>query len=256
MSPAPGATERLVNPAFLIAVVLLGAAALLSGPGAHWLNLKQGKLALPLKAPLDRLAESAIAPYRVVERQILDPAVVDALGTEQYLSWSLEDAAAAPNDPLRRANLLITYYTGGSNMVPHTPDVCYLGLGYTPAQPHENRQIDAGSDGGTARKLPVRVCTFARTAVFDHAKTSVIYTFRCNGEYKATRDGVRLSINNPLNTFAYFSKVEVSFSGATREQSVTGAAKLFRRLLPVLERDHWPDFEAAEETARRKVASG
>lgn len=243
-----------MNPAFVVALLLLGAAALLSGPGADWLNLKQGKLALPLVVPLDRLADAALAPYRVVERHILDPAVVDALGTDQYLSWSLEDGSAAPNDPLRRANLLITYYTGGGNLVPHTPDVCYLGLGYTPAQPHENQELDAGSAADGPKTIPIRICTFVKTAVHNHEKISVVYTFRCNGEYKSTRTGVRLAINNPFNSYAYFSKVEVGFPGATREQSIAGAGKLFRRLLPVLSRDHWPDFEAAEEAARREDA--
>jgi len=250
------ARDRLITPAFAVAVLLLGAAAVLSGPGTRWFNVKQGKEALPLKASLDTLDEQALAPYRVVRRYTLEPEVVNALDTNQYLNWTLEDADVATNSPVRVANLLVTYYTGGSNLVPHTPDVCYLGMGYTPAQAHENQEVNAPHLSGSSRTLPVRVGTFARTAVFDHAQTSVVYTFRCNDGYKATRDGVRLSINNPLNTYAYFSKVEVNFPRATRTQSVEAAAKLFDRLLPVLERDHWPDFQAAEEAARRKEATG
>lgn len=247
---------RVVTPAFAVAVVLLGSAAVLSGPGADWLHIKQGKEPLPLKASLDTLSERSLEPYRVLRRLTLEAAVVDALGTDQYLNWALEDTSVPAVSPLRAANLLVTYYTGGSNLVPHTPDVCYLGMGYTPAQPHENQEVDAPHLTGGSQRLPVRVCTFARTAVFDHAQTSVVYTFRCNDGYRSTRDGVRLSINHPLNTYAYFSKVEVNFPRATRAQSVEGAAKLFDRLLPVLERDHWPDFRAAEAAARGRDPTG
>jgi hypothetical protein len=43
----------------------------------------------------------------------------------------------------------------------------------------------------------------------------------------------------------------VSYPGASREQTVEGAKALFNVILPILVRDHWPDFDAAErgETA-------
>ena len=81
----------------------------------------------------------------------------------------------------------------------------------------------------------------------------MIYTFHCNGRFTATRTGVRLLLNDLTNTYAYFSKVEVSFPGATRQQSIDGAWKVYDRLLPVLLKAHWPDFEAEEEAVRRRA---
>jgi hypothetical protein len=62
-------------------------------------------------------------------------------------------------------------------------------------------------------------------------------------------------LNDLTNTYAYFSKVEVSFPRATREQCVAGARKLYNRLLPVLLEAHWPDFEASEREARQGARS-
>lgn len=241
------------SPPFIIAVTLLGSAAFLAGPGTTWLNLNAVKAALALQKPLGELDEGSLYPYRVVRRQILEDVIVEALGTDLYLKWTLEDTSVDDkNDPLRYAELFVTYYTGGSSLVPHTPDVCYLGHGYSPAQPHGNLAIDVPSLGSSLREVPIRVCTFVKTAIFGNDDTSVVYTFHCNGRFAIGPRIVRMNINTPTHRYAYFSKVEVSFPGASREQAVRGTQKLFRRVLPVLVRDHWPDFEAAEKAARDK----
>ncbi len=244
-----GASSRVLTPPFLLAVVLLGAAAVLGGPVARWFRFIQDKQPLPLTAKLDTLDAAALAPYEVSSRHVLESVVVEALGTRDYISWTVEDTSVPPGDPLRLASLLVTYYTGGHSLVPHTPDVCFLGSGYSPAQAHENMEIDVPSLGDAGRSLPIRVCTFIKTAVFDREKLSVVYTFQCNGTFTADRDGVRVRTRDPRNTYAYFSKVEVTFPRATREQNVAGARKLFDRVLPALIRDHWPDFRAAQQKA-------
>ena len=144
----------------------------------------------------------------------------------------------------------LTYDSGGNNLVPHTPDVCWVGGGYEPAQPHENVDLDTPSLLANRSSVPGRVCTFAKTAMRNRSKQTVVYTFHCNGRFVATRTGVRILVNTPTNRYAYFSKVELTFPGATRAQSVEGAGMLFDRLLPALVRDHWPDFQAAEKAAR------
>ena len=201
---------------------------------------------MPLKKPLSALDEGVLIPYRTIQRQVLDSTVLEALGTDQYINWTLEDTSVPQADPLRYANLFVTYDTGGVNLVPHTPDECRLGAGYQAAQPHANIEI------GVPMTIPVRLCTFLKTAVFNHEDVSVVYTFHCNGKFVATRNNVRLLINDMSNRYAYFSKVEVSFPRATREQNLQGATKLFERLLPALIQDHFPDFEAAESAARKR----
>lgn len=241
-------SPRLITRPFLVAVVVLAVTGGLAGPAASWLGIKQGKKTLPLKAALTTLDERALTPYRVINRHVLPPEIVDALGTKEYIYWQLVDTSVANGDPLQRATLFVTYYTGGSNLVPHTPDACFTGTGYELAQPHENITVTLPSldRNGEAGAIPVRLCTFMKTAVFDHEKVTVLYTFGCNGRFACTRHRVRVLVHAPTNTYAYFSKVEVSFPGATRAQSVEGARKLLNVVLPVLMDKHWPDFEAAE----------
>jgi hypothetical protein len=231
---------------FVVAVVVLGLAAVLAGPVAAKLDLRHSKLAMPLRKPLGELNDALIAPYSVVQRHTLDPEMIDALGTDQYLSWSLEDTSVEANSPVRYCRLFVTYDTGGENLVPHVPDECLLGAGYQPAQAHENRDIVVPKVPSFGNALPVRVCSFIKTAVFNREEVSVVYTFFVNGEYTATRNGVRLLINDPRNKHAFFSKVEASFWAASREQNVQAAGKLFDRLLPILMKDHYPDFASGE----------
>jgi hypothetical protein len=190
-------------------------------------------------------------PYRVAERIILDPPVVEALGTDQYIDWILEDTSVPTSDPLYKAQLFVSYDTGGQNLVPHVPDECRLGAGYQPARQHENRDVRV--EGLKLRRgVPLRVCTFVKTAVFQHNEQTVVYLFHANGDFAATRDAVRILFNDPRDRHGYFSKVEISFPRASREQSVQGAEKLLGKLLPVLLADHLPDFEAAERSAATK----
>ncbi|MFQ5415144.1 MAG: hypothetical protein ACE5E6_11870 [Phycisphaerae bacterium] len=262
-SAADRRVGRLVTPPFAVAVVVLGAAAVVSGPVASRLGLRQPKAPLPLRRPLDALDADRLGPYRLVPtrgrdgrviddgRRVLDGLVVEQLGTDAYLSWSLEDTSVPRGNPLRYATLFVTYYTGPHHLVPHTPDACYLGQGYQPAQPHETMAVDVTMHGGSSSiRLPIRVCTFEKSGVFNWERPSVVYTFHCNGRFVATREGVRLRVTGLGNRYAYFSKVEVSFPRATRAQTIDGARKLLGFVLPVLVERHWPDFDAAERAAR------
>jgi hypothetical protein len=243
----PGA--RLWSPHFLITLVMLGSAAVIAGPLANHLRLQRLKDPIELRQPLTQLDEAKLGPYEVTLKQLLDHTVVEALGTEDFISWNLEDRSVREDDPLRFANLFVTYYTGGHRLVPHTPDVCYVGGGHEPAQPHENAVLTIDSLGPESVEVPIRVLTFRRTAVFDEARMSVVYTFNCNGGFTSRPQQVRMWVNAPTTKYAYFSKVEVSFPGATREETVEGARKLLSYALPALIDDHWPDFEAAEAAA-------
>ena len=228
----------------------MAGAAILVGPVAWSMNFRQAKGAIALKKPLSAMDVDRLHPYRVTERATLDPVVIDALGTDQYIQWTLKDTSLASGDPLHDVQLFVTYDTGGQNLVPHVPDECRLGAGYQPARPHENRDIalDGASIGAD---VPLRVCTFVKTAVFQRDEQTVVYLFHSNGSFAATRDAVRILFNDPRDRFGYFSKVEISFPNASREESVKGAAKLLSKFLPVLVADHLPDFDAAQEAAEK-----
>ena len=243
-NPASPPRQRLVTAPFVVAVLLLGTAAILAGPVAARLNLSQGKKALPLRAALSELDPTRLHPYTLVTALGIEPEMVEALGTNRYIAWRLEDTSAAADSPVRFGNLFVTYYSGGVNLVPHTPDVCYLGSGYNPTQTHENKQARLPSLGAT---VPIRVCSFIKTAIFNSDEMTVVYTFYCNGRFVNTRTGVRILINDPKRAHAYFAKIEVSFPRADRKSAVEGARKLFDKVLPILVGEHFPDETPSSE---------
>lgn len=246
--PETAARNPILTPHFVVATGILAVAALLVGPVAWSMNFRQGKAPISLRKALSAMDVDRLAPYRIKERATLESSVVEALGTDQYIHWMLEDTSVPAGDALHDVQLFVTYDTGGQSRVPHVPDECRLGAGYQPARAHENREVKIETSGGPA-EVPLRVCTFVKTAVFHGDEQTVVYLFDANGKLAATRDAVRHLVNDPRNRFGYFSKIEMSFPRASREDSVKGAAKLLGKLLPVLAEDHLPDFEAAEKFA-------
>jgi hypothetical protein len=102
-----------------------------------------------------------------------------------------------------------------------------------------------------------------KTAIFNREELTVVYTFHANGQFSADREEVRKTTVNLLSRHAYFSKVEVTFGSPRcqprslgREESLAAAAKLFNVVLPLLVKDHWPDWEAIEGNATREGSGG
>lgn len=241
--------RRICSTPFLAAVVLLGATAVLAGPMAAWFQLIRHKEALELLRPLQTMDRDGLGPYRVSQVDILRPEELEALGTEHVISWWLEDTRADQSGRRQRAHLLVTYDTGTPSLVPHTPDRCFMAQGYQPAQPHEYREITPAGLPGGIQSIPVRLLTFQKTDIFAKDRPTVVYTFFCNGEFTASRFRVRALTSDPRSRYAFFSKVEVAFPGAERDETLRLAEDLFQHVLPVLLTQHWPDFAEAE--ARR-----
>jgi hypothetical protein len=251
----PGWFSSLLGIPFVLCVLVLTAAAFGRMAVERWGKVVTRKDPIPLRKPLGVLNKERLGDYRFVEAAQLSAAVEDALGTEQYLDWLLTDTSVPRlNDPRRHVHLSVTYYTGGPNLAPHTPDVCRVGSGYQPKQPHENRVATVPALGeGERSRVPVRVCTFAKTAIFNRDEPTVVYSFHANGRFTGTRTGVRNLTHGIKDKHAYYSKVEVSFGGEHcqprnlgREESLTAAAKLFNTILPLLVQEHWPDWDAVE----------
>ena len=85
---------------FIVAVVLLSVSAILAGPVAARLRVTLAKKPIPLEKPLYEMNPDVLRPYRLHKgdqgRNVLKPVVVDALGTSDYLSWTLEDLTTPP----------------------------------------------------------------------------------------------------------------------------------------------------------------
>jgi hypothetical protein len=175
------------------------------------------------------------------------------LGAADQATWQFIDASVAGlRDPRRLVTCFVTYNTGRPDLVPHIPDNCYLGAGYQIVEAG-NVNIEIAGPVAESEEVPVRAITFVKSDVFERAEPTVVYTFHCNGKFLNTRTQVRAQLGSPFDKGAYFCKIEVSFGGphsaprdCTRDETIEAAEKFLSQMLPVLLRDHLPDWEAVQ----------
>lgn len=240
-----------LQPAFVICVLVLGAA----GAGMSFTMKKLGvvlkKEPLPLKQSLELLDQESLIPYQVVppKRKIENPEVLQALGTQDYIQWVLEDTEQGANSPVKTFLLFITYYPL-PDRVPHVPEECWTGGGYQKLGSEDVTLHVAGGTGFEAT-VPAKYLVFGPKSSNLWQSSELIpnlYFFKVNGEYAGGREEARLALNkNLFGRHSYFSKVEVVFNLSavppTKEEAVAAGQKVLAVILPILEKKHWPDWE-------------
>jgi hypothetical protein len=252
--------KQYLEPSFLIcAAVLLISAAGMSAT-TKFLKWHLIKLPLPLKAPLDQLNRSAMSPYTVVsDDKIHDPAMLETLGTNDYIQWIMEDKSVPEDSAARFCSLFITYYTGNPDQVPHVPEECYTGNG---SVLDEMKGTDFQvTVGGKPVTIPTRSLLFSgkNSDFFSDYKQPVVYFFKVNGKYAGNREMCRTYLQaNLLGKYSYFSKVEWKFfnfkSGRhpypDHDELMQASRKMLNVVVPLLEKDHWPDWDSANAKAK------
>jgi hypothetical protein len=252
---------RWASPRFFTCVLLLATAAV----SMHALTLALGayfrKEAVPLRKPLDALRlRSAQAPYvlRPEPPSPLSEDVLQSLGTTEYAVLYIRDTSQPPSAPAAQASVFITYYTGQPDMVPHTPDECYVAGGFKKGTPSTTIKKHATGIGAPDDEVPVRVLGFSAPVGAPWRSESgddltVMYLFYCNGQYMTTRDEVRLALGNLFQKYAYYAKIEVRFTTydergpnggapADRAASLEAIGPLLQRLMAVLRDEHLADW--------------
>ena len=239
---------------FLVCVLVLS----IGVANVQWLKsrgFRFKKERVDLKAPLTSLDQAKILPYRLKGSDRIPKEEVEALGTEEYIRWRLEDTSVVdPRSPLRLPTLFVTYYSGQPDQVPHVPEECFLGGGYQQLASQEVT-IKVPELEPAFGEIPLRILSFRKESAIGGASVpSVAYLFSVNGKFVASRNAVRWTLSNPFEKYGYFTKVEVSFGrrGGPADPEVVrkAAQRLLAKLLPVLVRDHlpdWPPDEAAVE---------
>ncbi len=238
------------EPAFLICMVVLGEGAVGLRAGAKKMKWHFRKLPLELRQPFDNLDVGRLGPYQVIRKAKIAKEIRDELGTEEYLQWTLLDTSLKSNAPGSTVDLFITYYTGSPDKVPHIPDVCYVGSGGVPTFKMNTTIRVPGLDGDSQNDsdhdiLPVRMLGFDVRGVMGVEPRTVVYFFAVNGDFVCTRTAVRDRQTRLTDRYAYFSKVEMSFSQPNklgREGVLAAAEKLASGLVPVLVTEYWPDW--------------
>ncbi len=252
-SDGPGGPSRDTGPlraafrnrGFLACVLLL---ALFGGALQGLIAAMGGRVVkdpVPLLNPLSRLNRDKLFGYVVKDVGDIKPEILDNLGTREYIQWTLEDQSTTlpPNAPERIAHLFVTYYTDNPNQVPHVPEECYLGGGYSQTR----SEIADVWIPGLDQNVPLKVLTFQKPSMADaddRGAQVVMYTFNTNGQFAADRQAVKLIVGDWRSKYAYFSKLEISFGDPrfgypTQEQAVEAGKRLLQTVVPVLVNDHW-----------------
>jgi len=233
-----------LQPAFLICVLVLGAAGtLIRGP-----SIPPPR---PLEKSLDVLDENGLGPYKVVDKsRIVNPDILRELGTNDYIQWVLEDSEVA-DSPVKKFLLFVTYYER-PDRVPHVPEECYTGGGFQRLE-SENVIFKVTNDT-FERRINGKYLLFGPTSTELLARGwefPVLYFFRVNQDYAGNRNEARIALNRNLllGRPSYFCKVELVFNqqlpAPSKEQAVAAGEKLLAVVLPILEEEHWPDGKRA-----------
>ncbi len=241
-------TGSLRQPGFVACVLALGVLTA-AFYGLTW-KMKLRKLPAPLRVPLGLLDKARLdPPYRFLGATTINPEVLDSLGTDQYIQWSLaDDSRTDSDDPTSQVSLFITFYTGQPDPVPHVPDACYSGAGFQIKGSHDDQFLVPE----LGREIPMRTLELEKTKRTGTERTFVTYLFGVNGGFAADRNEVRTMVGRPWESYSYFSKVEVRFWSRTgaapsREQAIEAAKRLLKKLVPILVDTHWPDWKALHE---------
>jgi hypothetical protein len=193
-----------------------------------------------------------LKPYELIQPVPIQADVLNALGTKMYIQWLMKDDSKGRNlKPEDYITLFVTYYTGSPDQVPHVPEECYLGGGY---QKKEDRLLEVAIPAlGEGVHIPVHFLLFERESMFKREQRVVLYTFNVNGQFKAERNDVRFILGNPLEKYAYFSKVELSFGLGQKlpeiEDALSSGERFLRKVIPILVQEHWPDWEQREASS-------
>lgn len=250
-----------ISPRYYVCVAILVVSALAMHSTATALGRYFSKQPLPLKKSLYLLDKSRLAPrYELapIQPPPLTDEVVQNLGTPEYLDWHILDKSVDRSSAVHRARLFVTYYTGQPDLVPHNPKECLSAAGFTLAR-ETDTDVEVPLPGRDALRIPVSVLEFetpqrSRFSAGDGSgappRLTVAYFFLANGSYVTTRDQVRVRTSSLFDRYAFYSKIELSFTDAggaklaTRDQTIEAVRPLLGKLMPVLLSEHYQDWEA------------
>jgi len=246
-----------LQPAFLICVGVLTITASAMAVAVKMAGIYLKKEPLPLKQPLSRLDSFNLTPYRVVTKKNIDNQdIIETMGTEEYIQWTLEDTSVPAESAARFCVLFITYYPL-PDIVPHAPDECYIGGGFRKVSSEIITlkvipELQRPGSSSAEKEIGASSLVFAETKpdiLASETTFPVFYVFSTNGEYASGRDATRRILNkNMFAKFSYYSKVEWKFYNSkfgqiaypNKQEARIASEKLLSVILPILEKEHWP----------------
>ena len=141
--------------------------------------------------------------------------------------------------PQAVVNLAVTYYTGLVDTVAHIPDRCYLADGYQP------REYKVEQWPIQKSPIPVRYINFEDQTGFGKQPRSVVYFFNVNGEYTDSSYEVRAALQNLLQRYGYYAKVECMTAMSDRDKSRQVMTEFLTLAMPEIQK-LLPDWEKVQ----------
>lgn len=263
-----GSTDLL---AFLVCLSLLlgGAVGFRSAVGALKIYLR--KLPIESELRLQSLPHRTDSWVRLMDK-VEKAEMIEELGTQNYLTrfWVRERDQGTQGTPVLEMHA--AYYTGMIDTVPHVPERCLVGGGFTIATGTRTMPLridlsgwtlEPGEDGvysrpsyatrdavqpdGTVRKVGVRSRVrlprgiedlALRTTQFIEPQTGrsmwAGYFFIANGGVARSAEDVRRLAFDLRADYAYYMKVQFSGRYETAEALASDAESLLNELLPDL----------------------
>jgi len=238
MSELIATTPRNVNRRMMVCGVIsaglmvLGVAGLYAAQN-YW-NLVLNKPPAPLSKPLNALADSFGRFSKKLREDdgspshdgTLSEAIVESLGTKEYLLRTYIDSDARENgQPPWRVALNLNYYSNG-DASPHVPDRCWVANGRQPPEPQMVTIRDVVRKDGSRVDLEMRMLSFfptpeemgqgsrgflgAEPEVKTDLRRNVAYIFHVNGQYVSNPLAVSSMFWSAKNKYAYHAKIEVT----------------------------------------------
>ena len=265
----------LVQPDFVVAVLLLGMAAVAVNFATGFLRLHFKKKPVPMRVsafdapdgfpskvgawvqisrdtPLDPDTEHILGTKQYVNRvyvdsRVLDPQQLDALkemsSTERFRVLSGLQAER----PEAVINLGLYYYTGLVDTVAHIPDRCYIADGYDVSRYQTKSDERFGTyPDGRDRLVSFRYINFEDQTGQQRESKNVAYLFHVNGHYESDPLGVRRSLQNLLEPYGYYAKIELMTVSPRRVGEAAGGQSGRDKTLAAMEdflSSALPEFE-------------
>jgi hypothetical protein len=274
--------DRRSKAAFVVACLTLAGCAMGFQWAVEYLNVFLKKKPVELRASFSTIPDVIGAWKKLGKDSIFDEAMVESLGTHQYLNRAY---AMHGNPSKGLMTVHVAYYTGLIDAVPHVADRCMEAAGHNAKTLPEN--IPLAIDMSTWRDDPecvnrrtgkpyptvLRRHHFTgqwasvhmpvgdlalRTTEFERdddpaARVYAGYLFIANGRTTPTPDAVRLLAFDKTDEYAYYCKVQFTMSGSqgfNRDQFVQQVSGFVSDFLPELMRclPDWAEVESRGHT--------
>jgi hypothetical protein len=259
--PVPLRVPSLRDPALGIAPVLDGDAV----NAGKWVQVSRDEV-------LTHEVEVVLATKEHISREYVDTRMLPKLnGIAAFTGRSPSERLAIVNDmrnrpekerqqfigevmqvaPAAIVRLHVAYYTGLADTVAHIPERCYVADGYEPTSTPDRVY---GPFGKSAPNAAFRFIHFDDQTGQARLSRNVGYLFHCNGEYTDDPYIVRARLQNLLQTYGYYAKVELGVVGDPKDARVAEMAQHAMRdfmaaALPEVERvlPDWNQVTAAKK---------